>query len=183
MKTRNVIALCAVVLFTAAGFAQQNTIVSIFTGYTMTAFENQSSAAGTLPVGASIGIKAAPALEIGGEFFYPIGGYQFKMEDSDGSITTTFNQMMAGAYLKYYIGESSIKPFLKGGGGYYFGNTKIESGDLSYTSDRKGAVGFNVGGGIQWYSGLYLGFTYNIVTREDLGMNTWAVTIGYQIIK
>ena len=54
MKARNVFALCAVVLLAASGFAQQNTIVTIFTGYTMTAFDGQASAAGTIPVAASI---------------------------------------------------------------------------------------------------------------------------------
>jgi hypothetical protein len=183
MKTRNVIALCAVVLFAAAGFAQQNMTVSLFTGYTMSAFEDQESAAGTLPLAASIGFKAAPALEIGGEFFYPLGGYQFETDILGTKLTTTFNQMMAGAYGKYCLGEGATKPFLKAGVGYYFGNVKLESEGESDSADMDGAIGFNVGGGIQMDSGLSLGFTYNIVTREEVGMNFWAATIGYQIIK
>jgi hypothetical protein len=183
MKTRNVIALCVVVLFAAAGFAQQNTTVSLFTGYTMSAFEFQGSAAGTIPLAASIGIKAAPALEIGGEFLYPIEGYQFETDVDGTKVTTTFNQMMAGAYGKYFLGEGATKPFLKAGVGYYFGNAKVEGNGRSVDVDMKGAIGFNVGGGIQMDSGLSLGFTYNIVTREEAGMNSWAAMIGYQIIK
>jgi hypothetical protein len=189
MKTRNAIVLCVVVLFAVAGFAQQNMTVSLFTGYTMTAFENQESAAGTIPLGVSIGFKAAPALEIGGEFFYPLGGYEFKVEDmySSESYTVTHNQMMAGAYGKYCLGEGSMKPFLKAGVGYYFGNSKSELGGQSFTADVDGAIGFNVGGGIQMESGLFAGFIYNIVNRgsgdEKSGANTWALTIGYQIIK
>ena len=183
MKARNVFALCAVVLLAASGFAQQNTIVTIFTGYTMTAFDGQASAAGTIPVAASIGFKAAPALEIGGEFFYPIGGYQFKVTGFGETITTTFNQMMAGVYGKYCFGESSMKPFLKAGVADYFGNMKLEMSGSSTTGSVKSAIGFNVGGGVQWENGLLVGFTYNIVKRDGSGMNTWAAMIGYQIIK
>jgi hypothetical protein len=183
MKTRNVIALCAVVLFAVAGFAQQNMMVSLFTGYTMSAFEFQESAAGTIPLAASIGFKAAPALEIGGEFFYPLGGYQFESGSGDEKITVTYNQMLAGAFGKYSLGQGATKPFLKAGVGYYFGNGKFEGGGESHDMEIKGAIGFNVGGGIQMDSGLSLGFTYNIVTRDEVGLNCWAATIGYQIVK
>jgi hypothetical protein len=182
---RNAIALAIILVVAVAGFAQQNLTLSVFTGYSLTAFEDQGSAAGTLPIGLSAGLKVQPALEVGGEFFYPLGGYAFEEQDEDfGKITTTFNQMMAGVYGKYLLGSGNLKPFLKAGVGYYMGNAQAETEGLPKVDvDIDAAVGFNVGAGIESPNGLFAGFTYNIVTREDVGMNTYAVTVGYKLIK
>jgi hypothetical protein len=150
----------------------------------MTAFQDQGSAAGAIPLGVSLGFKTAPELEVGGEFFYPLGGYKFESTQFDVKVTSTFNQMMVGAYGKYLLGSGNTKPFLKAGIGYYMGDAKIEAtGYPSETSKIKSAVGFNVGGGIQTESGMSIGFTYNIVKREEMGMNTWGVVVGYPLIK
>jgi len=182
---RNMLALAIILVVAAAGFAQQNLTLSVFTGYSLTAFEDQESSAGTIPVGLSAGFKVQPALEVGGEFFYPIGGYSFEEGDEDfGKITYTFNQMMAGVYGKYLLGSGNLKPFLKAGVGYYMGNVKGETEGLPEVDvDMDAAVGFNVGAGIESPNGLFAGFTYNIVTREDAGMNTYAVTVGYKLIR
>jgi hypothetical protein len=189
MKTRIGLVLGMVLVLAVAVSAQNNTTLSVFAGYSMSAFQDQGSAAGTIPLGASIGFKTSPELEVGGEFFYPIGGYKFESTEFDVKVTTTFNQMMAGAYGKYLLGSGNTKPFVKAGVGYYMGDAKSEaSGFPSVTSKIKAGVGFNVGGGIQMESGLSIGFTYNIVKREftsgeKMGMNTWAVLVGYPLIK
>ncbi len=184
MKIRNWAVLCIILLFTAAGFAQTKPIVSGLAGYTMSAFQDQSSAAGTLALGASVGVKATPALEVGGEFIYPISGYKFEMTDEVfGKITTTINQMMIGAYGKYFIGTGNLMPFLKAGLGYYTGKPKVEITGHSETAELKSAIGFNFGGGVQTAKGLFAMFTYNIVKRESAGYNSWSVLIGYQIVK
>jgi hypothetical protein len=189
MKTRIGLVLCLVLILAAAVSAQQNLTLSVFAGYSMSAFENQGSAAGAIPLGVSLGVKASPELTVGGEFFYPLGGYKFGYTDSNVHVTSTFTQMMIGAFGKYLVGSGNIKPFLKAGIGYYFGDEKVEADGYSTVTDKvKGAVGFNVGGGIQMESGLSFGFTYNIVSREiisgrKMGMNTWAVLVGYPLIK
>jgi hypothetical protein len=184
MKTRIGLVLGLALILATAVSAQQNLTLSVYAGYSLSAFENQGSSAGTIPLGVSLGFKAAPELEVGGEFFYPLGGYQFELAEFDVKTTTTFNQMMVGAFGKYLLGSGNTKPFLKAGIGYYMGDAKVEmTGYPSQTAKIKGAVGFNVGGGIQTESGMSIGFTYNIVTREEMGMNTWGVMVGYPLIK
>jgi len=184
MKIRTGIVLCVILLIAVAGFAQTKPIVSGLAGYTMSAFEGQGSAAGTLALGASVGLKATPALEVGGEFVYPISGYKFE-EDAGifGKVTTTINQMLIGAYGKYFVGTGNLKPFLKAGLGYYTGKPKVEMSGDSETAELKSAVGFNFGGGVQTEKGLFAMFTYNIVKRESAGYNCWSVLVGYQIVK
>jgi hypothetical protein len=64
------------------------------------------------------------------------------------------------------------------------GDVKNEvTGVPSVTRKIKAAVGFNFGGGIQMESGISLGFVFNIVTREEAGMNTWAILVGYPLIR
>jgi hypothetical protein len=184
MKTRIGLALGIVLILALAVSAQQNLKLTAYSGYSMSAFENQGSAAGTIPLGLSLGFKATPALEIGGEFFYPLGGYEFESTQYDVKVKSTLNQMMAGAYGRYLLGSGNAKPFLKAGIGYYMGDAKVEAtGYPSETEKIKSAVGFNVGGGLQLESGMSIGFVYNIITREESGMNTWAVLVGYPLIR
>jgi len=184
MKTRIGLVLGMVLVLATAVSAQNNLTLSLHAGYSMTAFEDQGSAAGTIPLGVSVGFKATPELAVGGEFIYPLGGYKFESTEFDVKVTSTFNQMMAGAFGKYSLGSGSAKPFLKAGVGYYMGDAKIEAkGFPTETGKIKAAVGFNVGGGIQLESGMSIGFSYNIVKREDMGMNTWGVLVGYPLIK
>jgi hypothetical protein len=184
MRTRTCMAAAWLTMLAVAGFARQNLKVTLLTGYTLSAFENQGSAAGTIPIAVSIGVKTNPALEVGGEFVYPLGGYRFEIQDSDPKVTNTINQMTAGAYGKYLLSARRARPFLKAGIGYYMGDTKSETeGGGNETTQMDGGIGFNVGGGIQFRRGLSLGFTYNIVTRENTGMNTWSVLVGYPIVR
>lgn len=182
MKTK-LFVIAIIILFATAGFAQQKFTVAPYAGYSMTAFEDQESAAGTILAGIYLGYKAMPALEIGAEFNYPVGGYSFESEYFGTTFTYTFHQMMLGFYGKYYIGTGNMKPFIKGGIGYYMGDTDVESGGEEATVDRDSAIGFNFGGGVLLNNGFFAEFNYNIVTREELGMGTWAAFVGYQLIK
>jgi hypothetical protein len=184
MKTRIVLVLGMVLVLAAAVSAQKNAKLTVYTGYSMTAFENQGSAAGAIPLGVSVGVQVAPAIVAGGEFFYPLGGYKFESTEYNIKVSSTFNQMMVGAFGKYLLGSGSTKLFLKGGIGYYFGDVKAEAtGFPTVTEKVKAALGINAGAGIQMDNGLSLGATFNIVKRESTGMNTWAVLVGYSILK
>lgn len=187
MKTKLMV-IGIVLLFCVAGFGQ-NLTVTAFTGYSMTSFEDQDDAAGTLPLGLAVGYKAAPAIEIGGEFMYPLGGYSWELDFFGETVTTTFNQMMIGAYGKYFIGTGNMKPFVKAGVGYFMGNAKSEGGGETMDFDVDGGIGFNFGGGVLLSQGFSVEFVYNMVSRkiegddEKYGMNTWAVLVGYQLVK
>ena len=184
MKTRIGLATGMALFLAATASAQYHLKVAACAGYSLSAFEDQGSAAGAIPLGVSVGFDAAPALEVGGEFIYPLGGYQFESTQFDVKVKSTFNQMMAGAYGKYLLGSGNTRPFLKAGVGYYMGDAKVEpTGYPSATEKIKSAVGFNVGGGLQLESGISVGFTYNIVKREEMGMNTWGVMVGYPLIR
>jgi opacity protein-like surface antigen len=179
-------------LFSTAIFAQSRFTVSALTGYTMSAFEDQEDAAGTLPIGVLVGYKAAPNLEVGVELNHALGGFGFEFDYSGTKITTTFNQTIFGVFGKYHFTENILKPYAKLGVGYYTGNADVEyelNGDKqSSTGDIDSAIGFNLGAGlIQSAKGFFAEFNYHIVTRkvegESGGMNSWAILIGYKFIR
>ncbi|HOH08338.1 MAG TPA: hypothetical protein PLF89_12500, partial [bacterium] len=64
MKIRSAVALM-LALLVGAGMAQTNNTFSVYTGYTMSAFEDQEDAAGTLPLGIQFGFNVAPNVEVG----------------------------------------------------------------------------------------------------------------------
>ena len=179
-------------LFSTAIFAQSRFTVSALTGYTMSAFEDQEDAAGTLPIGVLVGYKAAPNLEVGVELNHALGGFGFEFDYSGTKITTTFNQTIFGVFGKYHFTENILKPYAKLGVGYYTGNADVEyelNGDKqSSTSDIDSAIGFSLGAGlIQSAKGFFAEFNYHIVSRkvegESGGMNSWAILIGYKFIR
>lgn len=189
------------VMFVMAGvsFSQGNTSLAITTGYTMSAYEDQEDAAGTLPIGLQLGYTASPNLQIGLEVNNALAGFTWQLKDESINIESTFNQTIIGAYGKYFLGSGNVKPFVKGGVGYFLGDneTKVEILDESSTQKVKidPAVGFTVGGGVSLTKKLFLEFNYNIVSRkavessdddelidvssEKAGMNTWSVLVGY----
>ena len=148
----------------------------------MSAFEDQESAAGCILAGASLGFKVMPSMQIGAEFQYPFG-YKFEGEDEGVKWTATMNQMLVGAFAKFFFGSGNIMPFVKAGLGYYMGNMKWEGGGMSGDEDVESKIGFNFGGGVLHNSGFFAEFNYHMVTREDASMNAWAAMVGYQIIK
>ena len=187
MKVK-VTAILMIALFAVSASAGTGLKLSAVTGYSMTAFEDQDDAAGTLPIGVQVGKQLKPALEVGVEVIFPLGGYTFEAEEMGLKLTSTFNQSLIGAYGKYSFGEGRLKPYAKAGVGYYSGNADLELEVLGESASEEveieSAVGFSVGVGVACSkSGLFGEFVYNLVTREDMGMNTWAVLIGYQILK
>lgn len=193
-------------LMVGAGFAQGQFAVNFFTGYTMTAFEDQDDAAGTLPLGVQLGYMATPQLEIGLEVSDALGGFTFELEDEFGKMESTVNYMVFGLYGRYFLSEANMKPFLKAGVGMFTGNIDVKSesefGDHDWEVKYKSGIGFTVGGGVLFNNQFFAGFDYNIVSREmdvddseieamsassededseKVGWNTWAVKVGYRV--
>lgn len=188
--------LLVLVVGISTGFAQSGLKVNVSTGYSMTAFEEDlySDAAGTLPLGLSIGKQITPALEAGVELLYPLGGYtwEIEFEGIPGFIDSykadaTINQILYGVYGRYMLGSGSgLKPFAKAGVGLYTGGGTVEVEGESEDFDIKSAVGFNIGGGVYVKENLWVQFQYHIVSREPdeedaekSGANTWDVMVGY----
>jgi hypothetical protein len=186
MKKPRLIVTLLLVLCGAA-FAQTKTIVTVLAGYTMSAFEEQEEAAGTLAGGVRAGYMASPQLEIGAEFQSALGGYTYEMTLFDVTMETSFNQNVFGLYGKYLFPSASVKPFVKAGLGYYFGDAKVESDDEVFNIDETvnidAALGFNFGIGAYLTRALSAEFNYQIVSRElegeSMGMNAWAILVGY----
>ena len=185
------------VVAASAGFAQSGFKVNVSTGYSLTAFEEDpysQDAAGTLPLGLSVGKQVTPALEAGVELLYPLGGYTWEIEYTgipgfvdSYKANSTINQVLYGVYGRYLFNSSfRWNPFVKAGVGLYTGGGTVEVDDESEDFDIKSAVGFNMGGGVYVKDNVWVQFQYHIVSRkpdeEDAdksGANTWDVMAGY----
>lgn len=188
-KNRWLVVALLMLVCSGVVFAQSGLKLTISTGYSFTSFEEDtySDAAGTLPLGLSIGKQFTPALEAGVELLYPLGGYTWELDFLDlFKINTTFNQMLTGVYGRYAFGSNpGLKPFAKAGVGLYSGNGTVEVDGESEDFDVKSAIGFNLGGGVYVKENLWVQFQYHIVKREaeDMdeksGTNTWDITLGY----
>lgn len=189
---KNVVLILVIsALFVLPCIAKENVSVSAYTGYTMTAYENQDESAGTLPIGASIGYMVSSNFEIGANLTFALGGFSFIEEVAGATHTITVTHLVAGVNGKYYLPLQGIKPYLKAGAGYFSGHANYEvettggsTTDTIYGID--GNIGFTVGAGIITKIGIFVGFDYNIVSRkwegsdDSAGMDTWAVLFGYQ---
>lgn len=197
---RNGILFLFMFTMTGAAFSQGNTTLAVTTGYTMSAYEDQDDAAGTLPIGLQLGYLASPNVQVGLEVNNALAGFTWQLKDEGINIESTFNQTIIGAYGKLFLGSGKVKPFAKAGVGYFTGDneTKIEILDEKATEKVKidPAVGFTVGGGVTLSKKLFVEFNYNLVSRkmadseveddmlddssnEKMGMNTWSVLVGY----
>lgn len=174
-------------LMSASVYGQSKFTVAALAGYGLSAFENQESSAGTIPLGVQLGYLVTPSLEAGAEVNLALGGYKFESEFDEFNVTTTFNQTIIDAFGKYYFGQGNFKPFAKAGLGYYLGDAKVKIEGDSETADIDPAIGFNFGAGLINQKGIFAEFTYHIVSRksggESMGMNNWAVMIGYKFIR
>ncbi len=174
-------------LMSVSVYGQSKFTVAALAGYGLSAFENQESSAGTIPLGVQLGYQVTPSLEAGAEVNLALGGYQFQDEFDEFDMTTTFNQTIIGAFGKYYFGQGNFKPFARVGLGYYLGDAKVEIEDESESVDIDPAIGFNIGAGLINHKGIFAEFTYHIVSRksygESFGMNNWSVMIGYKFIR
>ncbi len=192
--------ILTLVLMAVSSYGQSTTSLAVMAGYSMSAFEDQEDAAGTVPLGIQLGMMASPNLQIGLEGNYLLGGFIWEDKDEDYTLKTTFDQMVGSAYAKLFLGQGSSRPFVKGGVGYFMGDVKAsyeiddEEEDETYKIDP--AIGFIVGGGIELSPSLFVEFNYNLVKRqfgdsddeamedsdsEKFGMNSWSVMIGYKI--
>jgi hypothetical protein len=183
MKTERIL-IAIIVLFTAAAFAQNDISLAPYAGYTMSLFEEQDKSVGAPLLGFMLGYEVFPGVEAGGELNYAIGGFAFERESEDlGMVKQTWEQLMIGAYGKFTINASFLKPYAKVGVGYYVGDFTVEEGGDKISLEWDNGIGFRFGGGILFDIGIFAEFDYNIVTRSNFGMNTWAILAGVQFIK
>lgn len=169
--------------------------LNVFTGYSVSAFEDQEEAASAIPLGVAVGYKVMPQLEVGGEVNFALPGYAFESTIYDIDFTTTFHQNLFGIYGRYYVPLQSVRPFVKAGVGLYAGNITMEGEYGGQKMDEEieldSAIGFNVGAGVMLRQGFYGEFNYTIVNRssaedseegidDSFGANTWAIQVGYR---
>ncbi|HNR66650.1 MAG TPA: outer membrane beta-barrel protein [bacterium] len=188
-----------VLLLGGAAFAQSQVTFGLLAGYSMTAFAwedfiglEESDEAGNLLVGAELGYRTG-SLELGAGFNYVLP-YKVEItsedpEEIDEKATLDINQSMALLFAKFHLGAGAIHPYVKGGAGYYFGDTDLkyeyDGETIEETAKVDPAIGFNFGGGLN-INNLFIDFTYHIVERtmeddedeEAFGMNTWNVGLG-----
>ena len=198
MKAPKLLMVLVILCVAAGAFAQQGPGLSIFTGYAMTAFENQSDAAGTLPVGVRLSANLTSKIDIGAEFFYPIGGYTFETTYANAGEPSykekrTFELMFAGLMTKITPIKGNLAPYAKVGVGMYLGNGEIETEYVGLPDKEKNnfdmdsAIGFNVGGGFTLPFPLFIEYNYHIISRdyknseESLDMNFWDILVGYTL--
>ncbi len=207
MKIKTLLALMLAV-FVGVGAAQTNNTFSVYTGYTMSAFEDQEEAAGTLPLGIQFGFNVAPNVEVGLEAFNAIGGYKYEADFFGVETETAFNSTIISGYGKYYVSQANLSPFIKAGVGYFLGDAKIK---MSYMGEEEEddmkidpAIGFILGAGVDFNKNFFAEFNYNIVSRksgeedtdegdfelmkaaaeedsdDSWGMNSWTIKVGYR---
>ncbi len=175
-----------VLLLSVAGFSQS---LAIFGGYLNSAFEDQEEAAGAIELGGAFVLDALPVLEAGVEFSTLISPFEFEMEVLGVKTTSKFKQTMFGVFGKYNISLPALTPYIRGGVGYYTGSIEVEAAGETGEQDFKSAIGFNIGGGVQTFAGLYGEFIYHIVSKEldvenapsAMGSNYWGLRVGYSI--
>ncbi len=187
MKLAKGLTIFVVALVLVSGaFAAQGMKVSVGTGYTMSAFEDQDDAAGTLPLSLTVAKQVGDALFAGLEVFYPLGGYTWEVTESywgeSYKYDVTFQHYMIGVFGKYFISD---KPYLKAGLGMFMGGAKMESDFGDDDADVDSGIGFSLGAGAQVTPKINVEFNYRIVSRkmdgadESIGMNVWDILVQY----
>ena len=175
--------IAILLLFAATGFAQDNVSLALYAGYTKSLIEEQPKSDGAPLLGFNVGYEVMKNLELGGGFNYVIGGFKFDREEDMLTYTTTWEYMVIGLYGKYFFDTGSLKPYTKAAVGYFMGDNIIEEGEDKLSLDWDGGIGYCFGVGILHNFGIFAEFNYNIVTRNDFGMNSWAVFIGYRFLR
>ncbi len=123
---------------------------------------------------------------------------------------TKYSQMAIAALVKVKFLKKSIRPYARLGAGLYSGNFKQEWTDavkqayqqqtgqtIPDKTEFDSGFGFNIGAGADYVldtkgkSALFFEFVFHIVTRTtkggnpptdiSIGLNNWAVQVGYQI--
>ena len=183
MKTFTLSVLFILVLSTF-GMSQS---IGVFAGYLNSAFEEQVDAAGGIELGATFVFDALPVIEAGVEYSTTVSPFEFEGDLGGQKFTSKFSNSMFGVYGKFNISVPAFTPYIRAGAGYYSGSVETESLGQSVTLDFKNTLGFNVGAGLETFTGLYAEFVYHIVSKElddpaasgSAGANYWGLRAGY----
>jgi len=184
------ITLSLTLIMAVSGFAGEK-VLGLNAGISNSAFEDQTEAASTLSFGASFGNKFAGLFEGGVEFNMLASPYELVNKTDHYKETLSITQTMVGVYAKVNIPLVIVNPYIKGGLGYYMGSMEYkleEWGDTDKTEkDFKGALGYNVGAGVETFLGIYGEVMFHIVEREldvedavSAAFNNVAVNVGYR---
>ena len=176
--------IMSILLISTIGMAQS---IGVFGGYLNSSFEEQDDAASAIELGASFVFDALPILDAGAEYTMTVSPFEF--EESDpffGDIKLKLNSSMFGVFARYNLPLPALTPYIRVGAGYYSGSVEAEALGQSGEEDFSSALGFNVGAGINTFTGLNAEFVYHIVKREldqqgavSAGYNYWGLRIGY----
>jgi hypothetical protein len=203
MKRAALISMILVSSF-AWAFGKDKTSVAVLSGYTRSAYEDQTRAQGAIPFGLQIGYMVIPGLQVGFEVNHLLSGLTWeKQYSSRYTQQNIYGQTIHSAYIRLYEGHGKVKLFYKGGVGYFMGDYKhiyIFGGDKEvYIYPIESGIGFTLGAGLS-ANRIFLEFDYNIVSRaygdrpgtledsmvvhdrkDKVGMNTWSIMIGYKL--
>jgi len=175
-----------VFVFAAGSFAQN--AISVHSGILVSAFEDQDESATAIPIGANFGMMVGENLEAGAEFGLLVSPFEFESEGLGTTVTSKISQTIIGVFGRYHFPMNGIMPYAKAGLGYYMGTFEAESDFGSGEEDFKGAIGFNIGAGVNTEMGIYGEFVFHIVSREldmdgaeSFGANNWGVNVGYRL--
>ncbi len=173
-------ALLLILISSAACMAQ--IAVGVQAGYAHPAFEKHDAASGAIPIGIQVGTNFLPVIEVGGEFSMTVK--PFVMEEEGATDDFEVTQTFVGVYGKYFLPMPAFTPYARAGVGYYLGGWEQGNAD----GDFDGAIGFNVGAGVNTMMGIYGEFVYHIVSRKgdwegakSYGYNNWGIHAGYRI--
>jgi len=183
-------------------YGKEKASITVLSGYTTSAYEDQQGAKGAIPFGLQIGYMVFPSIHVGFEVNHLLNGLTWEKRNLYYLRQNTYSQTIHSVYVKVYEGYGKVKLFWKGGLGYFMGdiiNTdKYDGGEETYYYPIESGIGFTLGVGLS-VNKISLEFDYNIVSRvygrragtldgssnvrkhdEKVGMNSWSVLIGYK---
>jgi hypothetical protein len=200
--------VAVILVMLAASFAwalgKEKASVAVLSGYTRSAYEDQTRAQGAVPFGLQIGYMVIPGLQVGFEVNHLLSGLTWeKQYSSRYTQQYIYGQTIHSAYVRIYEGQGKVKLFYKGGVGYFMGDYKriykFNDDEEMYIRPIESGIGFTLGAGLS-VNRIFLEFDYNIVSRaygdmpgmmedgppeydheDKAGMNTWSVMMGYKI--
>ena len=191
MKSLSVV-LSLVLMLSFSAMAGEK-ILGVKAGLANTAFEDQEEAAGSLAIGATLGMKVAPIIETGLEFNMLTSPWEFEEKIDVSTYTMRVSQTMIGVYAKVDLPLAILNPYVRAGLGYYMGKMEMEAQEFGETQSGeenfKGAIGYNLGAGVNTFLGIYAEVIYHIVEREldvdgveAFGANNVHINVGYQFV-
>lgn len=187
---RLLITISIVAAMATSGFS--SSALGLKVGYLATAFEDQDEAAQSLGFGVSYSAKKLELFDAGLEFNMLASPWEFTDKSEFYTQKYTFTQTMIGLFVKVDIPLVVLTPYVRAGLGYYMGKVEAEISEggqtMSAENDMKGALGYNLGAGVETFLGIYAEVIFHIVEREidvkdtePFGANNVAANIGYRI--